>query len=49
MSPNLLAARNDAQTPTGGVLVAADTTPVSTTPRPGLDAARIHRGLGDTP
>ena len=29
MSPNPLAARADAQTPTGGVLVVADTTTVS--------------------
>jgi hypothetical protein len=53
MSPNHLAARDDAQTPTGGVVVAADTTEVSAGssawPDRRLDAARIHRRLRDTP
>jgi len=40
---------DDAQTPTGGVVV-AETTPVSATPPGRTDAwiaARIHRGFGD--
>ncbi len=52
MSPNSLAARADAQTPTGGVVVVADMSHIgssSALPDRRLDAVRIHRELGDTP
>jgi hypothetical protein len=52
VSPYPLAARDDAQTPTGGVVVVADMSHIddsSALPDRRLDAVRIHRGLGDTP
>ncbi len=52
MSPHPLAARDDAQPPTGGVVVVADMSHIgssSALPDRRLDAVRIHRGWGDTP
>ena len=52
MSPNPLAARTDTQTPTGCVVVIADMSNIgssSALPDDAWDAARIHRGFGDTP
>jgi len=61
VSPNPSAARADAQTPTGGVLVVADMSDIDGSSAPHifacpargadrrLDAVRIHQELGDTP
>ena len=52
MSPNPLAARADAQTPTGGVVVVAEMAAYRLLLRlagRALDAVRIHRGFGDVP